>query len=146
MQTVQYVPTLLLPSLNSEDYITIVNVTKDEATEFLTDFRTRVESKRRMKDNQNSTDDVLDTLDGSNLNLKALVADTSIEDLIKTLSRSEIRGARGRRAVFVDVENDILAVGTTVIYNQNWAMTGVLDPSIAGTVLSAVADAEADAA
>lgn len=141
MQTTEYVPTLLLPSLTGDKTITIVNVSKDEAVELLTDFKARVDAKRTIKRSQPLTDDVLDTLDGSNLNLKALVEDNSLEALLKNLSQSEIPGFRGRRAVFIDVENDIIGVGTTVIYNENWASHGIVDSTIAATVLDAVAEA-----
>lgn len=116
-------------------------MTKDEAIELLSDFKARVDTKRTIKRSQPLTDDVLDALDGSNLDLKGMVEDNSLEPLLVSLGRSEIPGFRGRRAVFIDVENDIIGVGTTVIYNENWASHGIVDPSVAATVLGAVADA-----
>jgi hypothetical protein len=142
MQDVLYVPTLLVPSLNSDtDFMTMINVSKEEAIELLTDFDARVAAKRKIGDSPTAPiDGVLDVLEGGNLDLAALVEDESLSVLIETLSTSNIQRARGRRAVFLDVENDVIGVGTTVIYNRNWAMTGVADDSVISQVLAAAGD------
>lgn len=138
MQNVQYAPMLFLPSLRvNDDIITIANVCQDEASSFVKHFDSEVTGNRKLKANASATADHWDVLSG-NLNLLALVDDESLGQLVERLSKSDIVGSRGRRAVFVDVENDVLAVGTTVVYNQNWAMLGVSDPSVMTTVLEAV--------
>ena len=140
MQT-RYAPTLFLPSIESEDFLVVANVSREEATAYAGLFSTLVESKRRMKNNDNAVDDVFTEITG-NLNLISLVNDESLALLVEDLSLSKLKGQRGRRAVFVDIENDYIGVGTTVIYNANWAMKGVADPSLLGTVLDAVEEAQ----
>lgn len=136
----RFAPVLFLPSLSADEFTTITNVTAEEATAFVAFFDTQVEAKRKLKHNTDGTGELLEEFKG-NLNLEALVEDETLSDLIEVLSVSTIVGQRGRRAVFLDIENDTIAVGTTVIYNQNWAMRGVTDPSILTTVLEAVAAA-----
>ena len=138
----RYAPMLFLPSLSSDDFITVANVPQDEAVAFIEFFDKQVESKRKLGHNpsDNASGDLYEEYKG-NLNLKALVEDESLGDLVETLSHSTIPKQRGRRAVFVDVENDVIAVGTTVVYNQNWAMRAVSDPTVMTTVLEAVEDA-----
>lgn len=136
---VRYAPMLFLPSLSSEDYITIANIPQDEAEDYVEFFDSKVEENRRMKPNQLGSGELLEEFKG-NLNLAALVEDESLGELVTALSTSNIPGQRGRRAVFVDVENDTIAVGTTVVYNRNWAMKGVSDQSVLTTVLNAVAE------
>ena len=128
---------LFLPSLLSDEFITVANVPKEEALSYTAAFDAQVETKRRLKHNTTGSGELLEEFSG-NLNLKALVDNETLGDLVEELTLSTIPGARGRRAVFLDVENDTIAVGTTVVYNQNWAMRGVADPSILATVLEAV--------
>ena len=135
-----YAPMLFLPSLSSDEFITIANVPQDEATAFIGFFDSQVAAKRKLGNNPAPVAELLEEFKG-NLNLKALVADESLGNLVEVLTTSTIPKQRGRRAVFVDVENDVIAVGTTVVYNQNWAMRGVSDASVLTTVLDAVADA-----
>lgn len=139
MQDILYVPTLLVPSLNSDtDFMTIINVSKEEAIELLTEFDARVASKRKLGLSPTAPiDGVLDVLDVNNLDLDEMVEDGSLGGLVQALSTSAIPRARGRRAVFLDVENDIIGIGTTVVYNQNWAMPGVLDDSAISQILAA---------
>lgn len=136
----KYAPMLFLPSLSSDDFITIANVPQDEANAFVEFFDTQVAAKRKLGNNATPVAELLEEFKG-NLNLAALVEDESLGDFVEVLSKSTIPKQRGRRAVFVDVENDFIAVGTTVVYNQNWAMRGVSDASVLTTVLDAVAEA-----
>jgi hypothetical protein len=131
---------MFIPSLLSNDFITVMNVQKSEADELAAFFTTQTEGSRKIKDNPDAIPEHLEYLSG-NLNLKTLVEDGGLEDLVETLSVSDLRGKRGRRALFLDVENNVIGVGTTVVYNQNWAITGVADPTVMNTVLSAALDA-----
>lgn len=137
----KYVPTLFLPSLtDNEQYINIYGVTKDEAIAFADFFLTQTEKSRKVASAPTPVTETLEFI-GGNLDLESLVASESLQELVERLAKSEIRGQKGRRAVFVDIENNEIGVGTTVIYNENRAMKGVTDPSVPVTVLSAVDDA-----
>lgn len=141
-----YAPALFLPSLTTNGVIAVHGATKDEALNFIKHFNSDVEAARKVADAPNATTEPFEFIDG-NLGLEALVDGESMSDLVESLALSNVRGARGRRAVFVDIENDTIGVGTTVIYNENRAMRGVSDGTVAGTVFQAVtAQAQADAA
>lgn len=135
-----YASMLFLPSLKAHgEFINIGNVHWDEALDFIENFNSRVEASRKLKYNDNATTELVEEFKG-NLNLKNLIEEGSLGDLVEALTKSNIPGKRGLRAVFVDVENDTIAVGTAVVYNQNWAMRGVSDASILPRLLEAVAD------
>jgi hypothetical protein len=136
----KYAPMLFLPSLLSDEFINIANIQQEEAVALVGFFDSQVAAKRRLGHNPNPVAELLEEFKG-NLNLEALVEDTSIEELVETLTVSNLPKQRGRRALFLDVENDVIAIGTTVVYNQNWAMRGVTDPTVLTTVLDAVAEA-----
>ena len=137
----EYTPMLFLPSLSSDDFITIANIPYEEAIEYVRFFDGQVADKRKLGNHPNPVSELLEEFKGK-LSLRELVEDGSIADLVEVLSTSTIPKQRGRRAVFVDVENDIIAVGTTVVFNRNWAMRGVSDPSIPAKVLAALEDTE----
>lgn len=141
MQTLKYAPTLFIPSLLSDTYINVYNCTKGEAISFVEHFNSQVAASRKVAAAPNAVADVMDFTTGS-LNLEALVEDESLSELVTKLSTSELRGQRGRRCVFVDIDSDEIGVGTTVVYNENRAMTGVLDTTVATSILDAVTEAE----
>lgn len=135
-----YAAMLFLPSLtNHGEFINVGPVHQDEAMDFISNFNMRVGASRKIKFNDESTSDSVEEFKG-NLNLKALVEEGSLGDLVEALTKSNIPGKRGLRAVYVDVENDTILVGTTVVYNANWAMLGVEDATILPALLDAVAD------
>lgn len=51
-------------------------------------------------------------------------------EIVSRLDRSEIPGSRGRRAVYSSYNGEHILVGTTVVYNKNWATLGVVDPNV----------------
>jgi hypothetical protein len=132
-----YAPTLFLPSLVSDDFIVVANVTREEAEAYVGFFDKMVSEKRKLKSNPSAVIGSFNDINGK-LDLVALLDDESLPDLVESLSVSSLSGQRGRRAVFLDIENDDIGVGTTVIYNANWATQGVGDPTLLGTVLDAV--------
>ena len=140
MQSKTFVPTLLIPSLERDEFITVANISESEAREYLEAFAEIVNSKRKIGTAPvgSSTTDNLEVLGGGNLDLASKVIDGTITSLVNDLTMSKIPRARGRRAVYLDVENDIIGVGTTVIYNKNWAMHGVSDDGLVSTVLDFV--------
>lgn len=136
----QFVQILFLPSLeNDDDFITVANVSRYEAEAYIQAFDSLVESKRRLKSNPDAATESMDVLSGNlKLGQFAITDPDSLGLMLETLSKSNIKGFRGRRAVYLDPNTDTVAVGTTVVYNRNWATKGVSDPSILSTVLNFV--------
>lgn len=135
---------LLLPSLERDDAtISIDNISKAEAEEFLANFDARVTKSRRLGANPEAVPHAMEFFSGS-LDIAGLIADEEIDPLIETLGLSKLHAKRGRRAVYIDPDNNEVGVGTTVIYNRNWAMRGVEDASVAPYLLTLVAE-DADA-
>lgn len=135
-----YARMLFLPSVdNHGETINIVGVSRAEAESLAEWHAALVKTKRKTHENAAGIE-ALDFLEG-NLELETLADSETLADLVRQLSTSEIPGKRGTRAVYIDVDNDTIAVGTTVIYNQNRAMSGVLDDTLIGTVLDAISEA-----
>lgn len=58
-----------------------------------------------------------------------------LQELAFTLAISNIPGTRGARAVFINVKENLIYVGTAVVYNPRRATIGVTDDSVAQTIL-----------
>lgn len=136
MENEYAVPFLLIPSMsNHDEFVTIINVDFDEANIFLEMFNERVETERRIKYVDSTNTELFEEF---SMDLKELWEDEKLSALIDAVSISRIPGARGRRAVFIDVENDYMFVGRTVVYNRNWAAMDVTDTSLLKTILDAL--------
>ena len=133
---------LYLPSLDTRNkVITVDNLSKTEAEAFLNYFDYSVSQKRKL--GLNPTRDygipsLVQYFTGS-IDLQALDDDGELDNLVENLMTSRIPQKRGRRAVLIDAEKGEIGVGTTVVYNQNWAMKGVQDDSISQALLAVAA-------
>lgn len=135
---------LFLPSLdNPGATINIVGISRDEAIALTDAYDKLVMFKRKTHINAHDVES-LDFIGGS-IDLASLADEDSevLADLVRTLGQSEIPKQRGARAVYIDVDGDEIAVGTTVIYNENRAMVGVTDDSVLSVVMDAVLEATA---
>ena len=117
---------LFLPSLIEKKFIEISNVTLEEATEFIKNLTTRVTAHHKIKNAGTALNEpilfsgILEDLDYDLVEM---------EDISLVIRIANTSGTRGARAVFVD-EHGTFAVGTTVIYNRNWATIGFDDNTI----------------
>lgn len=125
---------LLLPSLEKHGtFIIIYPVSETEAMRFVADYDHMVLSTRKVADfsdiSENVSHDLLEFLefDASN-NRSHFDIDPVVADELKV---SKISGARGLRPVYINMNESRIGYGTTVIYNENRAMKGVLDQTIA---------------
>jgi hypothetical protein len=129
---------LLLPSLEEHGRIIVIQpITIDEAKEYINQFAAKVLKTKKTK-NYDAT------LDPSSLatehadyyhnvvDFNSLKKDTvSVEELdkeLQSLTKSEIPLYRGYRPVFLSAS--IVGVGTTVVYNPNWATLNFSDYTI----------------
>lgn len=134
--------TLLLPSLSTHgETVLIHGVTKSEAADYLERWDERVSNERRIGHNDEEIDSSMEFYSG--LNFERLSEAEVIEDLVGFLSTSRIAKKRGLRAVWLDEDAGEIGVGTTVVYNRNWAMNGVADETIVDSLLRAAAEASA---
>lgn len=134
--------TLFLPSLSShKETIVIGNVNKSEAEAFLAHWEAQVEANRKLQVSPPSPDPVpsIEYYKGS-IDFDAIDQHGELESLFDKLETSDIKKYRGLRPVFVDYENNEVGVGTTVVYNPNWATKGVADPSVVATLLQYATD------
>ena len=132
---------LLLPSLDNSDPILLTNVSKETAIHFVNSWNELVKSKRKVRDG--APTDQLEFYSG-NFGLPLIAQDADgkrkLEIALERLAVSTIRESRGRRALFVDLEGDEVGVGTTVIYNENRAASGVTDNTVTDTILKLVSE------
>lgn len=134
---------MYIPSLDEHGvFMTVANATREEAIELADAFTKRTNAKR--KTHALGGVESLDFLTVGGLD--ALVDTDELVELIEKLSLSKLQNQRGLRIVYIDIENDEVAVGTTVIYNINRAMTGVVDGTVGKSIFDAVVQAQADAA
>lgn len=129
---------LLLPSLEKHGtFITIFPVSVNEAMRFVEDYDHMVLCTRKVADFSDISADVSHDLleflefDASN-NRSHFVLAHVVEDELKV---SKIPGARGLRPVYINMDENFIGYGTTVIYNENRAMKGVLDQTIAAKLV-----------
>lgn len=134
---------MYIPSLDEHGvFMSVASATRDEAIELADAFTAR--TLKRRKTHQLGPVESLDFLTVQGLDI--LAGTDEMMELVEKLSVSEIPKQRGLRIVYLDVDAGEIAVGTTVIYNINRAMTGVVDGTIAATVFDAIVQAQADAA
>lgn len=130
---------LYLPSLDTQGKtIQIDNLNKTEAEAFLSFFDYSVKQKRKI--GKNTGDGATVKYFTGNIDLNVL--DTTydeLDNLVENLMTSRIPQKRGRRAVIVDKDGGEIGVGTTVVYNSNWAMNNVTDDSIPAALLAVAA-------
>jgi hypothetical protein len=136
-----YAANLYIPSLDRHgDIITIVNPSRAEAQEFVDAFTAKARTARKQGSHPTPVTESMEFYEGSYLRLKEMVEtdDALLPNLLEKLATADIKNFRGTRAVFLDVENDVIGIGTTVVYNQNWSTAGVPDPSVVKTILDTV--------
>jgi hypothetical protein len=127
--------TLFLPSLVAKKFLEIKNLSLAEATEFCNNFTARVKEKRKVK--QAGADDTNLIIISDYLHTHpgyALVDDLDESEFFDVLAISTTSGVRGARPVFVDLERNVVGVGTTVVYNQNWASVNFDDNTLLATL------------
>jgi acyl carrier protein len=113
---------LLLPSVEEHGrFIEIAGVTVTEARELVNDFADKVASRRKTKLYKGLTDaDSMDFfynfIDASKTNADF---DHKLTVELFALSESHVPTYRGLRAFYINPK--VIGVGTTVIFNKNWA-------------------------
>jgi acyl carrier protein len=133
---------LHMPSLEDHDrMITTVNISIKEAKEVMKEFALKVEDRRKIKYYKDNTD--MDTEHSEwfyNFFDKDKIRDFSrnvdVEQFsadLNGLATSDIPTYRGKRPLFIG--DDVIAVGTTVIYNQNWATINFPDNTVMGKII-----------
>lgn len=136
---------LLVPSLETHGrFLAIHDISVDEAKVLARDFTNHVVSNRKTK-NYDATIDVVDDIeffhnivDFSQMQIADDSDAAALENELQALKVSNTRGVRGLRAVFVS-KAGIIGVGTTVVYNPNWATKNYSDPDMM-TVLEDIQD------
>lgn len=126
---------LILPSLeNHGRLIDIRSISISEANHFLNNFNTDVLKLRKCKiaNTYDSTDDINHMEFYHNvINLSQLKSNTDFASMnsdVEELTKSTIPKTRGIRALFVSPT--VVGIGTTVIYNKNWATTNFSDHTV----------------
>jgi len=127
---------LLLPSLETHGrFIALHNVSVDEARTYARDFTNHVVSKRKTK-NFDPTIDVVDdmeffhnVIDFTGMTLRSTDDLDSLEASLQELKVSDTPKVRGLRALYI-ARGGVVGVGTTVIYNPNWATKNYADPDM----------------
>lgn len=131
---------LYLPSLEGKKFIEVSNVSQAEAATLVAEFDKRVEAKRKMHNlNQETASMVfygnqLNSVDYDSVELN----DEPEKQVAEQLYLSNFVGVRGARAVFVELDADLIegyvkslvGIGTTVVYNDNRATSGFSDPNV----------------
>jgi len=138
---------LLLPSLEEKRFINISLVSQAEAIRFTQKFTDDVKASRKLKaaDDSGVDDDIIFYSNFFDLSVLAdhvnhlkngLSSETDISmtltllEAMHSLAVSEVRGVRGARAIFINPETNTVGVGTTVVYNKNWATLNFEDDNI----------------
>lgn len=136
--------TLFLPSLSKhKESIIIANLNKSEAEVFLDFWETQVVASRKLQVSPaNPTGEDIPAMEyfKGSINFDSIDQAGELETFLEKLETSDIKKYRGLRPLFVDYENNEVGVGTTVIYNPNWATQKVSDPSVVATLLQFAAE------
>lgn len=138
---------LLLPSLEEKRFIHAATVSQSEACVFAKRFTDDVKASRKLK--AAADDDEYDNITFysnhvdlsivavSEDNVRMGTADSgdyevlqNLIEAIQSLAVSDVQGVRGARVVFVDPKTNTVGVGTTVVYNKNWATLNFEDDNI----------------
>lgn len=123
---------LFVPSLNEKRLIFVNNINRDEALAVIENFNQRVLASRKVKTAVNATSELYKEYQFFDTEAKP---DFSA-GLTEFLAQSSVPQTRGLRCSFVD-KNGIV-VGTTVVYNQNWATVGFVDETIPETIVNSL--------
>jgi hypothetical protein len=127
--------TLSLPQLGEcGNPIIINNICREDAEGLIKNLTERVKTSRKLKNYTAGVEDAFFEVNaiGSNTHFNSHDEDYIIE----LLAESNIPTLRGERAVFFEYDKFVngepaaFLIGTTVIYNANWATLGVLDLSV----------------
>lgn len=127
---------LLIPSLITDGFIKIFDLTIEEAQQFVANFDEDVMGLKVRNPPQHDSETSLELLEG-NFDLWHLSDESQLVPLVNELIISKVPGSRGRRPVFLDLDYNVIGVSSTVVYNSNRATFGVNDSSIPATVLAA---------
>lgn len=129
---------LSLPVLSTVGNPILAYMSKHEAIDLIENFADRVRSSRKLSKNDSLIDDTYFQVTVS------ADFDTpmcfGVDELLADLAESKIPTLRGERPVFIELNDDYSAtsinviVGTSVVYNRNWAALGVVDTSVIDTI------------
>lgn len=127
---------LLIPSLETHGrFLAVHDISIEEAKVLARDFTAHTVSKRKTK-NFNDSSDIVDdieffynVIDFDKMKLQGNSDLDSLETSLQGLKISETRGVRGLRTLFVS-KSGVVGVGTTVIFNPNWATKNYSDPNM----------------
>ena len=119
--------TLFLPSLKEKKFFEIKNVSLEDATEMVTEFTEKVKTGHKIKDTGQAQTSL--AVFNNVLEDHCDYYDEDFEAIADVLKIADTRGTRGARAVFVE-EDGTFAVGTTVVYNRNWATVNFADSTV----------------
>lgn len=142
---------LLLPSLEEKRFIHLSVVSQTEAINFANRFTDDVKAMRKLKGavDGGADDSITFYSNFIDLSIVATSEDNvqmgnagtddyevlgSLIEAIRTLAISEVQGVRGARVIFVDPKTNTVGVGTTVVYNKNWATLNFEQPNILGLI------------
>lgn len=126
---------LSLPQLGSRgNALVIRDISRQDAEGLIKNLAERVKTSRKLKNYADAVEDAF-------FEVNVIGSDTHFnshdeEYVIGLLAESKIPTLRGERAVFfeydkfIDGESAAFLIGTSVIYNANWATLGVLDLSV----------------
>lgn len=127
--------TLILPQLHSHgNPLVIREITRKDAEGLIQNLAERTKTARKLKHYPAAIEDAFFEVNA--VGPRTYFNSYDEEDTLSDLAESSIPGLRGERAVFFESgnfdngENAAFLIGTTVIYNANWATLGVLDLSV----------------
>lgn len=124
---------LILPSTEDAHRVyTLLGLTYEEAERFVNDFQVQIRATRRNVR-------VLDKDEGVFTQFIGMMPDEGDIDSdyltqVAELIQCNVRGTRGRRALFIDTRNNVVATGTMIVYNANHATQGFIDPTVVKTL------------
>ena len=120
---------MMIPSLESHGrFMTISNISLAEARKLVSNFITNVVAERKIKtfgDGSHDFDVVRHAVIFDNMTERDM---EDINDTIEGLAYSNRPGIRGVRPLFLSTKHNVIAVGTTIVYNKNWASINYSDP------------------
>ena len=139
---------LVIPSLEEHGRMIISQpVSIEEAKTLVAEFTARVIATKKVKDAQpihgyNSDDEVEDIEFYHNLLRFDQIADDAdfeaLDHELHELAISKIPKTRGFRPIFISPT--VVGIGTTVIYNKNWATVNFSDDTVAPQLLKLAED------
>ena len=129
---------LVLPSILEDGrFLSLVGPTLEEAKQYAQFFEDRILATRRNVRVIDKDELLFTEYHGQIHTEDQRVDDGSLQeyfDEVGKLRRCEVRGTRGARALYLDITNNVVAVGTMVVYNPNHATKGFVDGSVASTL------------